>query len=1302
MTTPPPEDALASPTNERRRRRAEELVQQALDLSPAARTEFIAAQCGEDASLLAAVERLMCVPDSALDQFLEQPAVLNETVMTGRSPSAVATDVLPLRVGKYAVVRKIGEGGMGVVYEARQENPRRHVAVKVIRPDLTVPSLLKRFQHEADVLGHLQHPGIAHIYEAGVAEVVYPNGQIARPPFFAMELIHGAPLLEYANRAALDTRQRLDLMARVCDAVQHAHAKGVVHRDLKPGNILVVDEAADATQGDAPTEMQTRRARGPSQRGRETGLSAQPKILDFGVARLTDSDVQAATLHTDLGQLIGTVPYMSPEQVVGDSRQIDTRSDVYALGVILFELLAGRLPHAVRGRSIPEAVRAIREDDPTRLSSINPLFRGDVDTIVAKSLEKDRERRYQTAAELAADVRRYLRDEPIVARPASALYQLRKFARRNPAIVFWLTTTVVVSALGALVAGGYAMRERAQRARADQKTLEAERLAYRAAIAAAQASLELRLVGVARRSLADAPPALRGWEWRHLNWVADRSLRTIDAEGAPIRTVGISDDGRRIASCDTNGRVCLWDAIEGTLLHSWSAESARFSHCILSPDGRHVAAATGATGVVMYDADSGEILWTAENDRLYTRGVFSRDGARIVTTTHGPERILFRDVGTGRRLGDLPFEAPSSNGAAFGGNDSIIAVIDGGDALMYDVATGRLLRRLLGWSWHFRPDARTVFILQDTSLREVDVDSGAFVRSIELPKTVRNWYPCGGGGLVAAYDSAGTLLLFDGYAGRLLATLPAHSLIQDLPLADDGRTLVSGGNDGLIKLWDLHTTDAPLVNRPAWHDESLSWAFSRNGRFVATTGWGTLTLLDTPVARLCWRRTIGRGELYASAISPDDRWIAAGGRNGALYVVDLQSGDLRAAAQHAEHGAIRSLAFSADGRLLLAGTDEGALLAIDPASPNLKIQRVVRAHGGTVKSIIVSPDAALAITITQGVSESADDKPAAIRAWTLPDFSPRPALLDSTSDAACAAFDNSGSLLAVGYSDRRIIVRNVPSDRATLTLTGAEAPLESLAFNPDATRLAAGCTNGNVYLWNTQTGDATAALNSPTGEGTKLMFVGDGSTLAASGRFARLALFETGRSPAAREQHLAARARLLVDPLLESFYFSNDLAEHLRARVDLPDELRRSAIDYVEARGDHANWFNSDAWGVVKLAGFSDEEYRKALAQARRADEILPDDWSILNTLGVGLFRTGDFDAAEAMLLRSDALHEALGRGRHPSNWAYIALARKALGRTDEAQRAIEQARRLMQIEAYASDTDNRRAVVEAESAIKP
>ncbi len=393
-------------------KKAEELFRSAVGLTTEKRVSFLTEQCGDDVALRTFVEELLAHDATGMGDFLCKPAFT-----AGQDGTAGADGEMPEHIGHYEIVGVLGTGGMGVVYEARQEHPQRTVALKVVRSGLPTTSTLRRFQHEAEMLGQLQHPGIACIYEAGMAGIGSDGGVFGQRPFFAMELIRGKPLNLYAADNALDTRERLRLIAKVCDAMEHAHQEGVIHRDLKPGNILVDD-------------------------------GGQPKVLDFGVARATDAGVMTVTTQTGAGQLLGTVLYMSPEQVTGNSKQIDERSDVYALGVILYELLCGRPPHDVRDRSVPEAARIIRDEEPSRLSLIDTSFCGDIETIVAKACEKAKGRRYQSAAEFAADLRRHLRDEPIVARPPSRLYQLGKFTKRHKGLMAGLSTAFLAMTVG--------------------------------------------------------------------------------------------------------------------------------------------------------------------------------------------------------------------------------------------------------------------------------------------------------------------------------------------------------------------------------------------------------------------------------------------------------------------------------------------------------------------------------------------------------------------------------------------------------------------------------------------------------------------------------------------------------------------------------------------------------------------------------------------------------------------------------------------------------------------------------------
>lgn len=438
----------------------EDVFQRAMDLPRDRRAEFLAECCGGDNGLLGEVEELLTSYEAAGTRF-EQPLY---------GPPAHGDGPDPIRIGEYVVCRRLGRGGMAVVYEAAQEQPNRRVAIKLIRPDALTGSSRRRFDFESAALARLRHPGIAHIYAAGVADVVYADGRASQQPFYAMELVEGESLVRYANSMKLAVEQRLDLFLKVCDAVQHAHQQGIIHRDLKPANILV-------------------------------NSAGQPKVLDFGVARMTTDEIQTSTQHTSDGQLIGTLAYMSPEQARVDGSQVDTRTDIYALGVILYELLGGRTPHDLTNLALHDAIRTICETVPARLASIDRNLRGDLDTIVAKAIEKDASRRFQSVAEFSADLRRYLRHETVTARPPSAIYVLSRFARRNRGLV-----TGVALALAALLIGAVGTATFAWRAsRQAERAADNEALA-RAAAARAEAVVQM-LLDVVR---TPDPEAARG------------------------------------------------------------------------------------------------------------------------------------------------------------------------------------------------------------------------------------------------------------------------------------------------------------------------------------------------------------------------------------------------------------------------------------------------------------------------------------------------------------------------------------------------------------------------------------------------------------------------------------------------------------------------------------------------------------------------------------------------------------------------------------------------------------------------
>jgi WD40 repeat protein/predicted Ser/Thr protein kinase len=858
--------------------RVQTLFDRAVALPPDQRAAFLEAACAGDAALRAEVESLLaCDADLADDEgLLKSPLVgspEDRTVEAG-APRPAAWPPGPRgRVGHYRILRRIAEGGMGAVYEAEQDSPRRTVALKVIRPGLASPALLTRFRHEAQILGRLHHPGIAQVYEAGVAE----DGQ----PFIAMEFILGQPLDEYARHHALALGARVELLARVCDAVQHAHDQGVIHRDLKPANILVEE-------------------------------SGQPKVLDFGVARATDADLLTGSGLTRTGQLLGTPNYMSPEQVTADPAAIDHRADVYTLGVILFELLAHRPPYQLEGRPLAEVARLILEEEPPRLGSVNPELRGDVQTIVAKALAKDPARRYPSAAELAADLRRWLAHEPIRARPPSALYQLRKFARRHKALVGGVLATGLALVLGLVGTTLFAVGEARQRGEAEHNARqaldekhEAQFQAYRARIAAAVAALSAHDVADAARQLKEAPEELRDWEWRHLHSRLDDSSSVIPwpAEGwghllgAPgrLRAAALTAGGVRVTDLESGEsktvpigperspwftvtqtgrglRIVVWvgqrtfellDEAEQVLCRVEIPQAGAPVNVAVSPDGKRLAC-TWPEGewwrVGVFDATSGKRTAVCDGHRdgllAYT---FSPDGTRL----------------------------------ASGGEDRV--------ARLWDPATGALLATCRGHKSKvlaaaFRPD-------------------GARLVTTSFDGTVRQWSPATGEEVEPPYDR---------HTGEVFTA--AYS--------PDGQWVASAGTDRTIRVWQAKgRQDVAILHGHTGAVAAVAFAaagrrlVSLSREYMWQAGDDTVRVWEVdPRATL----PVLRGHtsyVYPVAFSPDGRWIASGGwdekapgegAHPSLRLWDAATGELCAILPHP--GYVLSLAFTPDGQWLVTGS----------------------------------------------------------------------------------------------------------------------------------------------------------------------------------------------------------------------------------------------------------------------------------------------------------------------------------------------------------------------------------------------
>jgi serine/threonine protein kinase/WD40 repeat protein len=863
--------------------------------SPREREAYLQSACRGNTELLGRLQALVEAAGVGND-FLDDPDSEGET-----SEVSVPSEGPGATVDRYKLLEKIGEGGMAVVYMAEQQQPiRRKVALKIIKLGMDTKQVIARFEAERQALALMDHPHIAKVFDAGTTE----TGR----PYFVMELVRGVSITEYCDQNSLSTDKRLQLFIEVCNAVQHAHQKGIIHRDIKPSNVMV-----------------TRHDGNPV-----------PKVIDFGIAKATNQHLTEKTLFTRHAHVIGTPAYMSPEQAELSDLDTDTRSDVYSLGVLLYELLTGTTPFSeeeLRKAGYVEMQRVIREQEPakpsTKLSTLGETLtdvaqcrgatpdllrkavRGDLDWIVMKCLEKDRTRRYDTANGLATDVARHLSDEPVVARPPSAAYRLQRAWRRNKA-VFMAAGMVAAS----LIIGISLSLWQAIEARRNE--ISALQRAYDSDMSLAFHALQECRFGRVQESVRQHTPEVgepdfRGWEWRYA-WAQSQSdavrIWNTPAEMGEVFAVRISPDQRYLVSSEfdpglTSPRYVrrLWDyrtrhERKDVHLPGGSARGFVFSH-----SGKYLAlhrnGGNNVHEIHIYDTTTWEletVIPSTDNVRSLS---FSLDDQTLGAVA--PPVAILWDWRQRTLLHEWPVEGRWVYlDLAFFPDGRRLAIGGAAELKVVDVVTGDVVHRepvpddgipALAIS----PDGRYVAIASGYEVSDIGVLNAASWQH-EPPLTGHSGWVTSltfsrDGERLISSSADNTIRIWDMKRRETTRVLKGHqSEVFFLSLASDESRAVTAGKDKLILEWDLEAPESPFRETVLDEKGIRQVEFSADGRaFYTINERGSIGMWD---ATMLSRRQSLSSELGPESsilLSPNGNQLIAGTGSGELCVVDAAS-----------------------------------------------------------------------------------------------------------------------------------------------------------------------------------------------------------------------------------------------------------------------------------------------------------------------------------------------------------------------------------------------------------------------------
>jgi WD40 repeat protein/serine/threonine protein kinase len=987
-------------------------------------------------------------------------------------------------IGNYKLLRILGEGGFGIVYLAEQQRPiKRQVALKIIKPGMDSTQVIRRFEAERQALALLDHPNVAHVYDAGTTEAGWP--------YFAMEYVKGVPITEHCDRQKLTIEERLKLFVQVCEAIQHAHQKGIIHRDIKPSNIQVCVQ----------------------------GEQAIPKVIDFGVAKALSQPLTERTLVTEQGQLIGTPEYISPEQAEMTNQDIDTRADIYSLGVLLYELLTGTLPfesQTLRRGNLDQMRQIIRETEPktpsTRVSTLDAeastklakccqsdaatlrrRLRGDLDWITLKAMEKDRIRRYQTAHALAEDIERHLNNEPVLAGRPGTLYRFQKLVRRNREVFGAAGAVAVVLILGAVVSTWQAiLARRAERTATEQSIVaeterqRAHRNLYAADMVQAQQALDqanLRRVNelldkyrAANSNLstpnAQRSPDLRGWEWRYL-WSHSGSdeLCTLGWHRSFVELVVFSEDGSLLATASDDKSVKLWDLARRREVAAINFPSMPADLCF-APKSQTVAVAVDKE-VCFLDGPSGQKVNGSgiSCEASVWSVAYSRDGSRLAVYEGATVRML--DALTRQEMWAIA--VPQGWRVAFSPDGTLLAVASNeGTVLLLDAVNGQLAASLPGFgkgyggSLVFSPDgallACACAFYHQVLVHEVRTRQQ--LRGIELePSWLGAVAFSPDGKTVAISGGSHVITLFDRETWQVSGRLQGHlDEVWAVAFSPDGKTLVSGSKDASVRVWDAVVMPQrdPELQLPGEKD---AFVLSSDGsKLCVLTTNNTFGVWDTPTFR-----PLAQGSL------PDANVIHS-----------------------ATSGFTKPLAISSDGRRLFSLTPTGQVRLWD--TETCKFPAVLETGVPDLRALALSPDEKkLAVAARDGV----------VRLWDL-QTKMRTDLPPTPSWPSSLVFSPDNQLLAIGCAGGEVEAWQISGPRKLLSRPFHTNLISALAISSDPQFLAVASQDERVTLWDLQKATLIGVFSGTLNSYNSVAISRDGQRVFAGGEPSVLSVWDTG------------------------------------------------------------------------------------------------------------------------------------------------------------------------------------------------